>query len=219
MSRVYKADRGTEVNSPAPTSTMSHRTIDPSLSELYKGDRVHLRELVESDVTERYLSWFRSEDVVGFLEARALRREDVLEYIRYGKESETHYLYAICVNETDEHIGNVKVGPIDRKHMTSDLVTVIGEPTYWGKGLATEAIGIGNQVAFQQHEIRKLSGGIHSANIGSIRAYTKAGWIIEGILKGHYILDGTVMDRVCVSCFNPEYFHVSGNFVQPKSTT
>ena len=190
MSRVDKADRGSEVNSHDSGSTMSQSTTDPCLSELSRGERVHLRELVESDVTDRYLSWFRTEDVVGFLEAKDLQRQDVLEYLRYGKDSETHYLYAICINDTGEHIGNVKIGPIDRKHMTSDLVTVIGEPGYWGKGLATEAIRIGNQLAFRGHQIRKLSGGMYSANIGAIKSYTKAGWIIEGVLKGHYVLTG-----------------------------
>ena len=33
----------------------------------------------------------------------------------------------------DLHIGNIKIGPIKRKDGKSDLVTVVGDNSYWGK--------------------------------------------------------------------------------------
>ena len=95
-------------------------------------------------------------------------------------------------------------------------MVVIGDKNYWGKGLATEAIKLANKIAFDKYKIRKLSGGMYSDNIASIKCYTKAGWIVEGTLKWHYILNEKVMHRVCVSCFNPNYFDISGNYIQPK---
>jgi len=174
-----------------------------------KGKRICLRDLVENDVTDRYLSWFRDSEVTEFLEARNLTRKDVIDYIRAGKETATYYMFAICLNESGLHVGNLKVGPINQKHMLSDLVTVIGDKNYWGRGLGEEAIALGNKVAFLQYNIRKLCGGMYSDNIRSIKAYTKAGWVIEAVLQGHYLLDNKVMDRVCVACFNPKYFDLS----------
>ena len=171
-----------------------------------KGERIYLRELQDADITERYLSWFKDPDVTHFLEVGDLTYEDVKAYIDYGMKTGTYFMYAICLIENDLHIGNVKIGPINRKHMISDLVTVIGDKNYWGQGFATEAIKLGNQIAFEVYDIRKLTGGMYSANIGSIKCYLKAGWVEEARLKGHGIVDGKVMDRVCVSCFNPKYF-------------
>lgn len=167
--------------------------------------RVYLRELNENDVNKEYLSWFADNQVTEFLSARNLTKQDVVDYMQHGKETQLYFMHAICDVETNKHIGNLKIGPIDREHMTSDLVTLIGDVNFWGKGLATEAIELGNTLAFEKYNIRKLSGGICSDNIGSIKCYTRAGWIIEGTLKEHYVINNTLLDRVCVSCFNPKY--------------
>jgi len=172
----------------------------------YESERLLLKELEEEHIDERYLSWFQDDKVTEFLEARSLSRQSVIDYIRYGKESNTYYMYAIISKDRSKHIGNLKIGPIEWKNRISDLVTVIGDREHWGKGFATEAIKLGNRIAFKIHDLRKLSGGMYSDNIASIKCYLKAGWIIEAVLQGHYILNGIILDRVCVSCFNPEYF-------------
>ena len=189
--------------------TMSCIRNDMKDKIVAQGEKIYLRELVEDDVTDRYLSWFRDPQVTEFLEARNLTSKDVIDYIRAGKETATYYMFAICSNESGLHVGNLKVGPIERKHMLSDLVTVIGDKNYWGIGLATEAIMLGNELAFSHYGIRKLSAGMYADNIRSIKAYTKAGWVIEAILQGHYLLNGKILDRICVACFNPKYFDLS----------
>ena len=166
-----------------------------------------MRELTKEDVNQNYLEGFANEEVTEFLEVdgKSLSIEKVIEYIKYGFETKSYFMYAVCLKDNDKHIGNLKIGPIDYKHMLSDLVTVIWDREQWGKGLATDAIKEGNRLAFEKYNIRKLTGGIYENNIGSIKAYTKAGWIIEGRLFNHYIVKGKFEDRVLVSCFNPFY--------------
>lgn len=169
---------------------------------------IYLRLLEDSDVTDSYLKGFQDESVLTFLEVdgKNLTKQDVINYKNYGIETETYFMYAVCLIENDKHIGNLKIGPINSKHKTADLVTVIWDSNQWGKGLATQAIKLGNKEAFENYGIRKLTGGIAHKNIGSIKAYTKAGWIIEGQLLNHYMIDDKLQDRVVVSCFNPCYF-------------
>ena len=174
----------------------------------YRSERIYLRPLEESDVNDRYHSWLKSGTVNAFLEVdgNEIDQEDIREYIRRGPATGDYFMYAICLNENDLHIGNVKVGPINKKHLISDLPVIIGDPSFWGQGLALEAIRLGNQIAFQEHGIRKLHGQIYRSNIGSIKAYCRAGWIIEGVIRGRYLVDGEAMDQVLVSCNNPEFF-------------
>lgn len=168
--------------------------------------RVYLRSLEYSDVTDEYLSWFADDDVTAFLEVngKSLNIDLVRDYIRHGIDTGSYYMHAICLKENDRHIGNLKVGPIIKKHGVADLPCVIGDKTQWGKGLATEAISLGNTLAFETYGIRKLSGQIYADNLGSIKAYCKAGWIIEGVNEARYIVDNKPMDQVIVSCFNPK---------------
>jgi len=170
-------------------------------------NKIFLRELTEFDITDNYLTGFKDDDVLAFLEVdgKNLTKESVLEYINYGLKTDSYFMYAVCLTETNKHIGNLKVGPINKKHMLSDLITVIWDKDQWGKGLATIAIKLGNKLAFDKHNIRKLTGGIYENNIGSIKAYTKAGWFVEGKLQNHYMENGKLLDRVIVSCFNPCY--------------
>lgn len=171
-------------------------------------NKIYLRQLEDNDITDYYLENFRDETVLNFLEVtkNELSKESVLSYIQEGIKTKTYFMYAVCLIDNNEHIGNVKVGPIDKKQNISDLVTVIWNKEYWGKGLASEAIKLGNKLAFEKYNIRKLTGGMYSDNIGSIKAYTKAGWIIEATLQNHYLRDNKLQDRVVVSCFNPCYF-------------
>lgn len=170
------------------------------------GGRILLRPLREDDVTDEYLSWFQDAAVTEFLDAKRISREDAVRYMQTGRETRAYFMYAVIIKDGGVHIGNVKVGPIQWNHLVSDLVTLIGRREYWGKGFATEAIKLGNRVAFDVHGMRKVSGGIAEGNAGSLKAYTGAGWVIEGRLKGHHLIDGKPHDRILVSCFNPKFF-------------
>ena len=171
-------------------------------------DKLYLRTLTHNDINDNYLSWFKDGEVTSFLEVNGnkLTKQMVTDYIDEGIKTESYYMYAICTIENDLHIGNLKVGPINRKHHVADLVCVIGDKRFWGKGLATQAIALGNKLAFEKYQIRKLHGQIYADNIGSIKAYCKAGWIIEGVIEGRYLVNGKPMDQILVSCNNPMFF-------------
>lgn len=170
--------------------------------------KLFLRPMVPEDVTESYLESFRDDKVLNFLEVdgKSLKKEDVVDYIKQGEETKSYYMYAICLEQTGEHIGNLKIGPINWNHLVSDLVCVIWKREYWGQGMAVKAINLGNTLAFEKYGIRKLHGQIYAGNIGSVKAYTRAGWIVEGIIRGRYLVDGKPMDQILVSCNNPAFF-------------
>ncbi len=175
---------------------------------------VRLRPLTEDDITDAYLGWFRDPEVIRFLDARNITREDAVHHLRHGREANSWFLYASCVAGDGRQIGNLKIGPIDWRHRVSDMVTVIGERSAWGRGLAREAIRQGIGLAFGDHNLRKLSASIDSLNTGSIKAYTAAGFEVETMLKDQFMHqgpDGAVLsDKVYVSCFNPDFSSGSG---------
>lgn len=179
--------------------------------------QIYLRPLEESDVTKRYLAWFQDQQVTRFLESKNLSKDDVIEHLRKGRESGKYHLYGVIMKQTnapDTHVGNVKIGAIDNLHGVSGLSTLIGDRTVWGKGIGTQAVKLGTGLAFEKYRIRKMSSGIYGENIASIKAYTNAGWVIEGRLAGHYVVDGQTRDAVLVSCFNDKYFELqNGQYV------
>jgi ribosomal-protein-alanine N-acetyltransferase len=166
-----------------------------------------LRPLETADIDDEFVSWYQNND--GHLDfftgsRRSFSRDDLLEWERLSEERNTH-LYLIS-GDDGGRIGTIKIGPVDLVNMTSDLVCLIGNRSYLGRGLAKEAIALGNKIAFDELDIRRLHSGMYESNIASIKAYTRAGWVTEGKMKGYYWVDGKPLDRICVACFNPFYF-------------
>lgn len=174
-----------------------------------QSSKVFLRPMVESDFTESYIAWFRDPLVTRFLAARNISIQDSMDHWRRGQQGNAWFMYAICAVEDGRHIGNLKLGPINWSHMISDMSTVIGDRSTWGQGRARDAIRLGIGIAFDELNIRKLSASIDSDNIGSIKAYTGAGFHIEATLKDQF-MDATqtpprLSDRVYVACVNPAF--------------
>lgn len=174
-----------------------------------KSSRIFLKEIDISDIDETFMSWFSNEDLMRYYtnSKKEITKSDIIEYITNGKITKTSYTYGIYDLENSKCIGTIKIGPINNSHKISDLVVLIGDTNYHGKGIATEAIKIGTKLAFDFYGIRKLFGGMYETNISSIKAYTNAGWVIEGKLKGHYLENDKPIDRVLVGCFNPTFFY------------
>ena len=167
--------------------------------------RVYLRLLKAEDIDDRYVSWFADEVVTKWLGAKGITRQDAIDFLEEGLRTKKWFNYAVCDKANDRHIGNVKVGAINRQHMISDLVTVIGERDYWGKGMRA-GDQIGNRVAFDVYDIRKAMAGCTSRT-GSTGAYCKAGWLSRRICPGITSSAIAWKDRVVVSRLNPKYTH------------
>ena len=168
---------------------------------------LNMRPMLEADIDDEYVSWFVNSD--GHLNfytgsGRVFDKNTILEDFKKGLETRFWFYYIIEVE--GKKIGNVKVGPIDLKNKTSDLVCFIGDREYLGKGLASKAISIASEIAFNNHDIRRLHGGMYASNIPSIKAYLKAGWIVEANLKGYYLVAGEPVDRISVAYLNNKYF-------------
>lgn len=176
--------------------------------EKYSTERIFLREIKIEDIDDRVMLWFEDDELMKFYSnsKNKITKESLISSILQGKENGNVFTFGIYDSETTKLIGTIKVGPINHAHKISDLVALIGDRDFLGKGLAVEAIKLGNELSFKEFGIRKLFGGMYESNIASIKAYTRAGWIVEGRLKGHYWVEGKNEDRILVGCFNPEFF-------------
>ena len=171
-----------------------------------EGDKIYLREVRLSDVNERYYFWMNDPDVVDFLEVRFFpnSEEHIASYVKTMGEDPDSLFMAIILKERDEHLGNIKIGPINWIHRFADLSLFIGEKKYWGKGLASEAIRLAVDHAFNTLNLHKVTAGVYAENIGSLRAFKKAKFLKEGLRKCHRFYRGRYVDEVCLGIVRPE---------------
>jgi ribosomal-protein-alanine N-acetyltransferase len=104
--------------------------------------------------------------------------------------------------DSDRHIGNIKLGPVDWLHRVGDLGLIIEERGCWGKDYAFEAISL--EYAFGQLNLRKVTAGCYALNQGSIEAFQKAGFVIEGVRRQNYHCDGNYDDGILLGMLRSE---------------
>lgn len=165
---------------------------------LIKGKRVVLRNLRVSDANKKYSSWLNDREVNGFLESRFEKWSisKIKNYIKMLDRDRKTVSLAIIHKELGNHIGNIKLGPINLIHGFADIGILIGDKSYWGKGLATEAITLLKKYAFNRLGIHKLTAGAYINNTGSIKAFKRSGFIEEGVRKSHCLYKGRYVDYV-----------------------
>lgn len=179
-----------------------------------EGERIYLRRLKETDISDEYVAFFNNAELVKYMyqSPRKVDRNGLRTELQTGEETGQFHLYGIFDKVNNACIGNLRIGYMNHSQKNSDLSIFIGNTSYLGQGLAQEALRLGIKASFEIYDFRKLHSGMFEANMASIKAYLKAGWVIEGRLRGQYWVDGKAMDRIAVACFNPRYF--SSNFLK-----
>ncbi|HTK36157.1 MAG TPA: GNAT family N-acetyltransferase [Caulobacteraceae bacterium] len=160
--------------------------------------RLYLRPLSEADVTPAYVAWLNDPEVNRYLETRHSPQtlQTVADFVAAVNARKGEHLFGIILRENDRHIGNIKLGPVHPVHRLGDVSLLIGERTVWSRGYAAEAIARLVRHAFDDLKLAKLSAGLYAANVGSERAFLKAGFVREGLRRAHYDLDGWRSDIV-----------------------
>ena len=179
-------------------------TLKDKFSSFIDGKRIYLREIRQDDVTETYYSWMNDPQVTQYTESHDCPNsmESLKKYVEEKQENKKEVFLAIIVKKNNNHIGNIKLGSINWTHRIGDIGILIGEKDYWGKGYATEAIGLIAEYAFAVLGLHKLTAGSISLNEGSVKAFKKNNFEIEGVRKKHAFINGTYVDAILLGLIN-----------------
>ena len=164
----------------------------------WKDDRVELFLLEPENVSDAYVGWLADPEINQFLESRFAVHDhaSVGAFVSNMLESSGNLLLGIRDRGLDRHVGNIKLGPIDRHHGLGEIGIMIGDREAWGRGIGSSAIDRVVAIAAQDLGLRKLSAGCYASNVGSKRAFEKAGFAVEAVRRQHYLLDGRPEDAI-----------------------
>lgn len=168
---------------------------------LIKGNQIQLKILRIDDVSQAYVEWLNDPEINQFLETSEQTLESVRSFVDAQYKSKESYLFGIFDKET--HIGNIKIGPIN-KHNTASIGLLIGDKSYWGKGIASEAIGLCARFAFTELNLDKVHAGCYENNMGSYKAFTKNGFVEEGRLRKQIDFNGERIDSYVLGLLKSE---------------
>jgi ribosomal-protein-alanine N-acetyltransferase len=161
-----------------------------------EGENIYLRELEINDVNQSYCNWMNDPEVTRYLKKHLGKWtiKELKNYVREVKKSPDVLFWAIISKDEKQHIGNIKLGHLNGIHSFSDIGIIIGEKTFWGKDLATEAVKLVVSYAFNQLNLQKLIAGVNKNNLGSIRLFRKAGFTELEAEEKEFFCDDSYMD-------------------------
>ena len=105
-----------------------------------------------------------------------------------------HLSLAIAVD--DEVVGGIGVMQKDDVYARTAEVGYWLSESYWGRGIATEALGLIVDHAFSNLGLARLEAGVFAWNPASARVLEKNGFTLEARLKNRIYKDGELVDEL-----------------------
>ena len=149
---------------------------------------IYLKELTNKDVSKIYLRWMNDHKVHKFTEQKNKKHtlKNIYKFVEQKRKSKDEFLYGIFLKKNKEHVGNIKLGPINKIHKNADISYFIGNKSYWRKGYTTLAIAKIIKIA-KKKGVKKLQAGSYKMNVGSKKALKKNKFKLEAILKSQIL--------------------------------
>lgn len=81
----------------------------------------------------------------------------------------------------------------------------IGEREFWGKGYGTEAMRLILRYAFTELNLHRVSLALHEYNTRALRSYEKAGFRMEGCMRGELLREGQRTNGIYMGILRSEW--------------
>lgn len=169
------------------------------------GERIYLRPLEREDAPVM-LPWVNDPDVLATLfmyTPKNLQAE--LDFIEHLYKSDTDIVLGIVLKESDRLIGSTGLHRIDWKNRHCAFGILIGDKAQWGKGYGTEATRLMTDYAFGVLGMHRVWLHVYEYNQRGIRAYEKAGFVREGVLREDRYHNGRFFNTLVMGMLRSEW--------------
>lgn len=147
---------------------------------------VFLRPICVDD-TDNVVRWRNSEQVKRNLFSQEdITHDSHLEYLKKYVETGKCKQYIIETKDSHLDIGTVFIKNIDEYNRKAEFGIMIGEDGARGKGYGTAATNQMLKIAFEENNMNRIYLHVLEENLAGIKAYLKAGFINEGLLREEF---------------------------------
>ena len=165
-------------------------------------ERLTLEPISVKFCSEEYVNWLNDIEIYKYLDNGGdYTYKSLSDYLNKYAENPVLF-WGIIVKETNTHIGNIKIDPINKRNQIGEYGILMGDKNKWGQGYAKEATKAVIDYCFKVLELRKITLGVIKDNITAVKLYQKLGFETEGIYRMHGIYGGKYCDAIRMALFN-----------------
>lgn len=170
------------------------------------GQHVYVRGLHRSDLPA-LLPWINDADVTGLLFTgdRPANLERLTEQWESDVQSQNSIPFAACLRQDDRFIGTTGLYSINWIMRSAEFRVFLGEKGQWNKGIGTELTRLMTLYGFEKLNLNRLWLGVNADNAGGVRAYEKAGFTREGVLRQEQFRNNRYYDVIRMGILRSEY--------------
>ena len=172
------------------------------------GERIRFRAPERADIP-LFVRWLNDPEVIeGLLIALPLSHADEEGWFDgMLKRDQTEHPLTIEVRQGDLWItvGNCGFHNIDWRCRSCEVGIVIGEKAYWNLGYGTESMALVLKHGFQTLNMNRIALDVYEPNHRAIRAYEKAGFVLEGRKRQGMYKNGRFFDILQMSVLRKDW--------------
>ncbi len=155
------------------------------------------------ELSSNYVSWLNDKEVCRYnSHDGGYTQENAISFINSLKDDKSKEVYAIYYKADDIHVGNVSLQQINMQNRSAEMAFLLGEKTYWNKGIGYAAAKLLLQRAFDSLNLHRVYMGTSSLNIAMQKLAEKLGFEQEGCLKDAQYKNGKFNDIVLYGLIN-----------------
>jgi ribosomal-protein-alanine N-acetyltransferase len=155
-----------------------------------------------------YHRWRNEATTLRFNPVKDRNLEELTESLRISpaslmplEQGVDHRWFINCDGQT---VGTVSLSDVNKMMGTAVIGYMIGED-FHGRGIATQAVKLWTSMIFDLTDIRRLTASVAEQNYASLRVLEKVGYKREGLLREHFIIQGTPTNQIVFGLLRSEW--------------
>lgn len=177
------------------------------MSILY-GKRIRLRAVEREDV-QKFHEWINDPEVTLnlalYLPMSMQDEQNWFDGLSKRDPHEKPLAIEIRKGKAWKLIGNCGVFGIEFKNRNAELGIMIGDKSEWNKGYGAEAMTLLQRHCFETLNLNRVFLRVYEENVPAVRAYEKAGFVLEGRQRQAVYKNGKYEDVLFMSVLRSEW--------------
>src|SRR5262245_56469675 len=169
------------------------------------GDKVYLRPLEREDAP-LLAAWLNDPEVTRtLLRSHPITLQAEIAYLEKVAQSQDEVTLGIVPKDSDKLIGATGLHLVDWRARHACFGVFIGVKEEWGKGHGTDATRLMVRHAFATMNLNRVWLHVVSTHEAGIRAYERAGFRREGVLRQQFYREGRFQDLLVMGVLREEW--------------